>query len=200
MEAGIEQVIGGHLTLGATAFSQQFRDLIQYRYSSNVLDTNFVNVASARASGVEVELRGDAARALSFALQYTFTHTTAADSGYDGTVFAQGRRLLRRPTHMASLALEARPGSSSLAGARLLFVGDRDDVDFSLFQRVVLKAYARLDVWGRVAVLHGAGGTLSLTARAENVTGTKYEEIHGFRTPGRRIMLGARVDAGLGNR
>ncbi len=200
VEAGIEQVVGGRVSVSATAFTQRFRDLIQYRFSLNPTDTSFFNVASARASGVEVELRGEASRAVSFTFQYTFTHTATADSGYDGTVFAPGKRLLRRPTHLASLALETRPSASAIAGARVFYVGDRDDVDFSLFQRVVLKAYGRLDVWGRVAVLRGAGGTLSLTARAENVTGATYQEVFGFRTPGRRILVGARVDAGLGNR
>jgi len=199
VEAGLEQELaGGRIVASATGFTQQFRDLIQYTYLTPLpTDPNYYNVASARSSGAELELRVVPARALLLSAQYTYLHTVTQDSGYDGT-FEKGKSLLRRPAHSGSVSAEWRAPRRSF-GARLLYVGARDDLDFSSFPaaRVALAAYARLDLWGTFGLMTGAGRpSLALTVRAENVSGAQYQEILGFQAPGRRLLVGARVEVG----
>lgn len=198
VEAGIEQAAaGGRLTLAATTFTQRFRDLIQYTFAVAPSAPNYDNVASASASGVELELRAVPSRAVYVEAQYTYLHTAASDSGFDGTVFAEGHRLVRRPTHSGSVSAEWQ-GTDALAGARVLVVGARDDLDFATFptQRVVLPAYGRLDVWGRLALARaGVGGRVSFTVRVDNATGARYDEVLGFPAPGRRVLVGLDLGA-----
>jgi vitamin B12 transporter len=191
-EAGLEHVLaGGRASVAATAFTQRFRDLIQYTFATAApTDPNFYNAASASASGLELEARVAASPAVRLDAQYTWLATSAADSGFDGTVFAPDQRLVRRPTHSGSVAAEWR-GARALLGARVLLVGTRDDLDFGGFpvQRVVLPAYGRLDLWARAAVWRAA----TLTLRVDNATGADYEEIAGFPAPGRRVLAGLSV-------
>ena len=195
IEAGIERtLLGGRLALAATAFAQRFRDLVQYTFATAApTDPNFYNVASARASGLELEAHLAPVAAVRVVVQYTALRTSAADSGFDGTVFAPGQRLLRRPTHGGSASVEWL-GSRAVLGFRVSAVGSRDDLDFGTFptQRVVLPAYGRVDLWGAAPL----AGAVALTVRADNVTGTRYAEIEGFPAPGRRVLVGVRVDAG----
>jgi vitamin B12 transporter len=198
LEVGLEQSLAaGRATASLTLFAQRFRDLIQYHFSPNPADTNFFNVASAVASGAEVELRAEASRSITLSAQYTWLHTSAADSGFDGAVFAKGQRLLRRPTHSGSVSAEWH-ATLAAAGARLLYVGDRTDLDFSQFPapRVTLKPYGRLDLWGHVTLARARNGrgSLALTARVDNVANVAYEEIRGFAAPGRRILVGGRIE------
>ncbi len=200
-EAGIEQrLVGGRATASATWFDQRFRDLIQYTYAtSNPGDPNYYNVAAADARGLELELAAVPVAPVSLRLSYSWLRTSAADSGFDGAVFAPGRRLLRRPTHSATASGEWRASRAVRVGLRVLAVGSRDDLDFSTFPaaRVVLPAYGRLDAWGSLAVRQaGERNAISLTLRLDNLTGSDIREIHGFRTPGRRLLAGIAVGMG----
>jgi vitamin B12 transporter len=201
IEAGLEQELaGGRLVASATGFSQRFRDLIQYSFvTAQPTDPNFYNVASARSSGAELELRVAPARALVLSAQYTYLHTVTRDSGYDGTVFAPGKPLLRRPAYSGSVSAEWRVATQRSFGARVLYVGARDDLDFSSFPaaRVTLADYGRLDLWGSVGLATRSGHrSVALTLRAENVTGARHQEVQGFRAPGRRVLAGARIESG----
>ncbi len=200
VEAGLEQaVLRGRLTLAATVFAQRFRDMVQYTFATAApTDPNFYNVASAEASGLEVEVRAAPVAAVRIVAQLTALHTSAADSGFDGTVFAPGRRLLRRPTHSGSASVEWL-GSRGVLGIRVAAVGSRDDLDFGTFPtpRVVLPAYGRLDLWGEVPLLRtDARSGIALTVRVDNVTAARYAEVHGFPAPGRRVLVGLRAEGG----
>jgi vitamin B12 transporter len=195
VEAGVEQALaGGRIRLAATAFTQRFSDLIQYTFATaQPTDPNFYNVAAATASGAELELEALPVSAVRVVAQYTYLRTAASDSGFDGTVFAPDRRLVRRPTHSGSIAAEWQ-GARATLGARLLAVGARDDLDFNAFpaQRTTLPAYGRLDLWLRA----GLTPALALTGRVDNATDARYAEIAGFPAPGRRLLVGASLGAG----
>jgi len=201
VEAGLEQTLAaGRLVVSATGFSQQFRDLIQYTFLTALpTDANYYNVASAKSSGAELEVRLVPVSALVVTAQYTWLHTVAQDSGYDGT-FVSGQPLLRRPEHSGSVSAEWSVGPQRSLGARALYVGARDDLDFASFpaSRVTLSDYGRLDLWGNFGLRSRPGNAnVALTIRAENVTGAQYQQVLGFTAPGRRLLVGARLDAGL---
>lgn len=203
-DAGVEfAALDGRLTLGATWFDQRFRNLIQYTFNTpSPDDPNYFNVGAARARGLEASAAA-ALGALSVAASYTHTATRVTDDGFgEDLAFQEGRRMLRRPEHQASVnaSVQVAPELTALIDAR--HVGERDDLDFSDPEqwsgvRTSLDAYTVLDagiVWG---IVRGSGASLDLSAGVRNLFDREYQEIRGFPTPGRVIYLGVRAGAGL---
>ncbi len=205
-EVGVEQEWREPgLSLSVTWFDQSFEDLIQFTSAPPEPGApNYFNVAAAAARGVEVgselALPGEAGVEAS----YTWLDSEVEDAGFGqgpDAAFVEGDRLLRRPTHRARLGLH---GPLPLDGTFRLdarWVGERDDRDFSTFpaERIVLDDYLRLDVGARLPLL-GADGEepgLEATLRVENLLDASYQEVRGFRAPGRTIVAGAEVAAGL---
>jgi vitamin B12 transporter len=201
-DAGIEQrLLDGRLVVGATWFSQRFRNLIQFTFAPPTpTSPNYYNVAAADASGLELEARVTPNAAVSIAAQYTYTHTAAADSGFDGAAFAQGGRLLRRPTHAASLVAAARWSAAAGASLAAYWVGDREDEDFSgaTPARVTLPPYLRLDLAGDVALLRARGAAPGVTAtlKVENLLDRRYEQVLNFPSRRRAVFAGVRIGTG----
>ncbi len=201
-DAGFEQqLLGGRLAVSATWFDQRFRDLIQYTFTPPTpTSPNYYNIAAADARGLELEARAVPAAPVAVTARYTWTHTASADSGFDGATFAQGRRLLRRPTGAASLDFAWRFGARGSASATAQHVGDRDDEDFSTFPgtRVILPSYVRLDVAGEAVLLAGRGGRrLAATLKVENLLDARYEQVLHFPARRRALYLGLRLEGGI---
>ena len=198
-DVGLEQQVGAGLWLSATWFDQRFRDLIQYTFAPPTPTApNYYNVAAANAYGLELESRSAPVSGLEVTARYAYTHTTSADSGFDGATFAQGRRLIRRPTRAASLDVSYRLGGRGSAAVTAQYVGDRDDEDFSTFPgtRVVLPAYVRVDAALEWALVQRHGQRLAATLKVENLFDARYEQVLGF--PARRRALFLGLDAGGG--
>lgn len=196
-EVGVEYLlVGRRLTLAAGYFDQRFRDLIQYTFVPPPGDSaNYYNIGAATSRGAELEARLRARDGITMSVQYTWLRTTATDSGFDGAVFANGERLLRRPTHSGSVAVRWQARPALHLGARAVYVGERDDVDFSTFPgtRVGLAEYGRLDVDADVTVWTRGGRSAAINLRVDNATDARYHEVFGFATPGRRLLAGVRV-------
>ena len=201
-EAGLEhEIASGGATLGATYFHQRFVDLIDYRFDGAT--SRYENIALARAAGTEVELRVAPVRGVSGDASYTWLDTKVLRAGFDPTplaVLAQGGPLLRRPKHSASAGLRYDLPSGLALTARATYVGKRADHLFHgapTFdtEGVTLDPYTKLDL--SVAVPLRALWTdlapVALTLRADNVTGTRYQSVAGYATPGRMILAGLRA-------
>ena len=78
------------------------------------------------------------------------------------------------------------------------YVGDRVDSDFQSCQRVEASAYPRVDLSGELGLLASPGqaSPVSVTARVENLFNTSYQQIYGFRSPRRALLVGLRLEAG----
>lgn len=197
VEVGLEaRSDGGRLVLRASAFSQRFRDLIQYVAApASAGDPNFVNVAEAAARGVEVggEARlGRVRMGADWSWLDTEVLAGGADDGPEAD-FARGWRLLRRPTHDLRVhAAGAVAGAAWTADVHV--VGERDDRDFSSWpaRRVALPRYATVGVGLELPVT----GRIRVGARADNLLDARYEEVMGFPAPGRGFSLGGRVTFG----
>lgn len=190
------QGMGHRVVLDAAAFAQRFTDLIQFRFV-DAATPSYLNVARARARGVETDLT--VALPLSLALQggYTYTSTRVTDAGVSRSEgFAEGRRLLRRPTHSAQMTVRwaAPAGRASLAGM-VQWIGNRDDVDFRPFpsERVVLGDYALVNLAGSLEIWRRAGRAVRVELRAENLFDREYESVVGFPGRGRGIFAGSTV-------
>ena len=198
-DVGVDQQ-AGPVSLSATWFDQRFRDLIQYTFAPPTPTApNYYNVAAANAYGLELEARAALTRSLEVTARYTYTHTASSDSGFDGATFAQGRRLIRRPTSAASLDVAWRLGERGSLSAGAQWVGDRDDEDFSTFPgtRVTLPSYLRVDVAGEWALLArgggGRGGRLAATLKVENLFDRRYEQVLHFPARPRALLVGLQV-------
>ena len=204
-EAGLEhEIASGAATLGATYFHQRFVDLIDYRFdAANPPKSRYENIALARAAGAEVELRVAPVRGVSGDASYTWLDTKVLRGGFDPTplaVLAQGGPLLRRPKHSASAGLRYDLPSGLALTARATYVGARPDHLFPgapTFdtEAVTLDPYTKLDLSLAVPLraLWTDLAPVALTLRADNVTGTRYQSVAGYATPGRMILAGLRA-------
>jgi vitamin B12 transporter len=202
VEGGLDQELaGGRVTLGVTAFAQRFRDLIQFNaVTASPDDPNFFNVAAANASGVEATVRVRPAAPLETSVSYSHVATKVTDSGFDSdpaATFLEGDRLLRRPSDAVTLRADYVGGGRFRLGTVLNWVGNRDDIRFNQFpepsQRIELPAYATVDLSGTVSVLRPRAGGMpgvDLTARVENLFDEEYEQAARFKSPGRAIFVG----------
>ena len=205
LEAGVDLDLGARLPvqLSLTGFAQQFRNLIQFTFPAPVEGgPNYFNLAEARSRGLEAVLTLEAGRATGH-VSYSLVDTEVLDAGADegeGAPFVEGERLLRRPTHSLSAELRAQLAPGFSFGGQVRRVGDRADRNFAAFpaEPVDLPAYTTLDLSATARVLESGAGRpgLGLTLRIENVLDEAYEEVLGFRAPGRGVYLGGSLEIG----
>jgi vitamin B12 transporter len=202
-EIGVEQVLWrGQVTVGATWFDQRFRNLIQFTSAPPAPEApNYFNIGVAAARGVEFSGNVAMPSGLRMAGSYAYVRTKVVDEGY-GTdrLFSEGRRLVRRPEHTASVSASHTLGHRVRLGVATMWVGDRDDLDFSIpgeFSgvRVVLPAYFTTDISSEYALHQGSGvvSELTFTAIVRNALNERYAEVMNFPAPRRTLMLGMRA-------
>ena len=202
-EAGVEQQLGEGLSLSATYFNQRFRDLIDYTASPpSPGDPNYFNIAAADADGVEVATQAATPIGVSVGVSYTHLRTRVTNPGFDTSetaLFAQGDRLLRRPTHAASLRVGYGVAGRGNVNAAVNYAGDRDDLDFAAGKRATLPPYTIIDLAAEYDLVAADRGkrALALSARLNNALNKQYAAVVGFRSPGRSVLIGVRVGYGL---
>lgn len=195
-EVGVERrFLGDDLVVTATAFTQQFRDLIQF-ISAPPGEPTYANLQGADARGIEAALTLRATRRLQLRAHWTALRTNVTDTGAVSSVaFRQGASLLRRPGRSGGVtATLALPRIT--AAATVTRIGRRDDADFRDFPaaRVTLPAYTLVDASLVLPVLGagGAGSGFDLTLRAENLFDASFDQVVGFPGRGRTILGGGR--------
>lgn len=189
LEGGIEHA-RGRTSASLTYFAQRFRNMIQYvNQPFDSPDPNYLNLAAARSSGLELEAAHAFGR-LGLRSTFTLLDTEVTNQGTgEDPLFAVGEQLIRRPRHTASLT-----GTYTLPvglfSATANYVGAREDLDFREFpsSRIELDPYTRLDVAAEVNVSRGLRGTLKL----ENALAADYQEVFNFPARGRVIFVGLR--------
>ncbi len=178
-DIGIEQdLFGGALTLGITLFRNNIRQMIDF----DTATWTYNNVAEAKTRGVEATATWRPTDAFSLLLAYTYTRTLDK---------AARQRLLRRPAHKASLQANYRLTKKLNLNARVIYVGRRDDMDFSTFPaaRVSLDDYVVADL----GATYDVNPNLQVFARVENVFDKTYEEVKGYGTRGFGAFAGFRA-------
>jgi vitamin B12 transporter len=201
-ELGVSRAfLDARVVLTATAFDQRFRDMIQYAFQEDPSAPNYVNVARANASGLELEARLPALGRFDATASWSIVRTRVTEAGFgDFGAFEEGKSLLRRPRHTANLVGRYRLGARGTLSASLNHVGRRDDLDFSGFPaaRVVLDPYTLVGLGLEVDVLAptDAAAALRLTARVDNALDEDYVPVFGFRAPGRTVLVGVRAQIG----
>ena len=194
-ELGADAVLAPGFTVRVTAFTQRFKNLVQYDGAAPMGQPNFRNIAAANAGGVELEGTLPEWRGFSAAGSYTWTETRVRRAGFDASAsanFVEGGRLLRRPAHLASLRVLRRMrdlGTVSVVATR---VGERVDRDFSTYPGTIafLDPHTTIDLAAelRLPAAWLAGGRVLV--RADNLFGAAYRQIVGFDAPGRTWYAG----------
>ncbi|MCH8882483.1 MAG: TonB-dependent receptor [SAR324 cluster bacterium] len=176
-DAGVEQsFFGRELVLDYTYFNNEFEELIDFDPDT----FRSVNVAKAEAHGYEWTV--SIVPAATFRADLGFTRTVTEDK-------STGRSLLRRPENKFSVNLAYRPVESLRFGLHEVHVGERRDLDFSMFpaKRVTLEAYTLVTLTAAWEILEG----VRLFGRVENLLDEEYEEAFGFGSRGQAFFAGA---------
>lgn len=182
LEAGAEHTLGDALTLGVAVY----RDRLEDEIDGFVFDaargafTAQNRDGTSRRDGVEPWLRWQPIARLALAAQYTYLDATEPTN--DGH-----RDEIRRPRHSAATTLDWRPVDRVSAQFGVAWIGARDDFDFSAFpaRRIRLDAYTLLHCTARFAPT----SRIELGLRAENLADAHYEDVFGYRTPGRTLSV-----------
>ena len=203
LELSVEQTLFSGLVTGrATWFDQRFNQLIDFVPGSapDFIGT-YANLAAASSRGYEVEV--ETARRRGWAAHASYTALRAVvrelDPAFQVGVNV-GDELLRRPRRSATMGASFAASAGATASLAGRYVGSRPDFDFAGFPspRIRLPGFTVLDLAGSLPVLSRDGvPRAALTLRIDNLLDKRYQEVFNFDAPGRRIVVGARVEAPL---
>jgi vitamin B12 transporter len=175
---GIEQeLLKKRVALGATYFRNDFEDLIQFDSAQG-----YINIAKAKTEGVELFASAKPMDDLTLRINYTYTDTE------DKTT---GETLIRRPENKIGFDLNYRFLNDGNVNLGVVYVGKRDDLDFSTSpsRRVKLDPYTLVNL----AVSYDINKNFKLFGRIENLFDKEYEEVKGFGTPGLSFFVGTKL-------
>ncbi|HET6970793.1 MAG TPA: TonB-dependent receptor [Phenylobacterium sp.] len=160
------------ISAAVTAYRLSVRDQIAY------VSLRYVNIARTRSNGVDAELTATLSDELKLKLAYAYL---------DAVDRSTGRSLLRVPDHSGSAALFWNHGPWEGA-VTVRGESSQSDTARDGFSRAVRPGFVTADVSGAYAVT----ANLSLTARVENLTDKRFEEVLGYREPGIAAYVGVR--------
>lgn len=173
-EVGYDRFFSNGSTVGVTIFNTDFEQLIVFDNSSFL----FENIGAATSQGVELSTTTRLYEPLSIGASYTYLDTEQNETG---------QTLLRRPRHSGSMNVD---WSGQRWGATLvaLHSGDRADIlPVAPYTRISTEAYTTVDLNLRFNL-----GRIRPYVKLENLTDEDYEEVKGYRSPGRRASAGLR--------
>lgn len=98
---------------------------------------------------------------------------------------------IRRPHHLANLGLEFTVQDDLKGRANVRYVGEQLDLDFSTFPAPVVTLPDF--VVCSLAIEHKLTPSVMLHAELDNLFDETYEQVYGYRTPGRMVTFGGQV-------
>jgi len=120
-------------------------------------------------------------------VNYTITKTKDTSPGSPG----YGLELIRHPEHKFGIDLNYTFLQDANFNVQALYVGKRDDEDFSFYpaQRLALGGYTVVNL----STAYPVSGLITVYGRVDNLFNKYYEEVFGFGTPGLSGYLGAKL-------
>jgi outer membrane cobalamin receptor len=158
-------------------------------------------VTGASADGVETVLRADLGAGWTVGLTYTYLDSRVTDPGFatdPDAAFAPGKRLIRRPSHQATLQLHAPLAARGSGNVTVRYTGQRDDLDFtsSPASRVTLRAAVCVDLGAEYDLPLGSPPALTLSLRVENLFNDDARDAANYPARGRVLLLGGGLKLG----
>ena len=182
-EAGIQQqLLANKAEFRASYFNNLFRDQIAYPFDPTTFIGQYQNINESLAHGAEAQLQSRIRSYLSLNAAYTYTSTQILQAPAcnptlfcDVTTFGEGKPLLHRPRHSASILLTyvTRNWGGSIGTS---YVGRRPDTDFYGLGFDHAPGYVRADLGGWYAV----HSRITLYANVENALDRRYNEVVGY--------------------
>jgi vitamin B12 transporter len=173
-DAGVEQYLWqSQIMLSATYFENYFEDL--FGFNDNL---KTININKAETKGIEFYFVFKPIDELS--MKGNFTYTDSKDLSVNPA--DRNKPLLRRPKVKAAYEINYIFNNNFNISSEIIFTGERDDKDFSMFpaQRIKLKDYSVVNV----SASYSFFSFLQLYGRVENLFDADYEEVLGYSTPG----------------
>lgn len=173
------------LSLGLSLFTARLEDEIVDVFDPATFRSSAANATgSSSRRGIEVFAEWRPAKAANFGFNYSLLDAEERQ-------VAGGLRLreVRRPRHSLNLVGHGRAGPFTW-GATLAYVGERGDTDFDDFpaRPVTLGDYGLVSLRAAWRI----SPALEAYARAENALDSRYQDVVGYRTPGRTAYAGLR--------
>lgn len=191
-EIGVEQRLFDRAVVSATYFNRQADNEIRYNGCSTpstdpLCTVNGVgrwgyyrNVQKTEAQGVELVGRVDVTERLNVSANYTWTDAKSASGATDG------KRLTRRPEHMANFAADYAFAFGLKAGVAVRYVGETFNNDANT---VKVDSYTLVDLRASYPI----NDTLEVYGRIENAFDEDYQTVLNYGAPGRGVFGGVRV-------
>ena len=174
-ELGYDAALGRDGLFSLTYFNSRYRNLITFDPSTFISG----NIGHVRSDGVELGATQHVNANVYTQISYTYLHRDEDES--------TGLRLARRPKHSGSIAAGYRSGPMD-TNVVLLHTGEREDsLAVVPFSRTTNKAYTTIDV----NVQYHLSRVVPFV-KVENLANEKYEEVVGFASPRRRVILGVK--------
>ncbi|CAM2870048.1 TonB-dependent receptor [Brevundimonas diminuta] len=191
-EIGVEQRLFDRAVVSATYFNRQADNEIRYNGCSTpstdpLCTVNgagrwgyYRNVQKTEAQGVELVGRMDVTERLNVSANYTWTDAKSASGATDG------KRLTRRPEHMANFAADYAFAFGLKTGVAVRYVGETFNNDTNT---VKVDAYTLVDLRASYPI----NDTLEVYGRIENAFDEDYQTVLNYGVPGRGVFGGVRV-------
>lgn len=191
-EIGVEQRLFDRAVVSATYFNRQADNEIRYNGCSTpstdpLCTVNGVgrwgyyrNVQKTEAQGVELVGRVDVTERLNVSANYTWTDAKSASGATDG------KRLTRRPEHMANLAADYDWAFGLKTGLAVRYVGETFNNDANT---VVVGEYTLVDIRASYPI----NDNLEVYGRIENAFDEDYQTVLNYGAPGQGVFGGVRV-------
>jgi vitamin B12 transporter len=193
-DIGLDQeFLDGALTLQASLYAQELKDEINGFVFDPVtfLATAENSGGKSERSGAELAANWRLSSQFSAALSYTYTDAKEDDPSGNKI------RELRRPRHTGSASFAFTSGNERFTAALSAdYGGTREDIFFPPWpdpsETVTLSDYWLVDLTANLRLTEN----VTLFVRGTNLLDEDYEQVYGFRTPGRAGYVGVRAGFG----
>ena len=185
-DAGVEQhFFGDRLTVQATYFGRDTRNLIAFAPTDTPPYGAYENVAKARAEGAELQLDWRATPALDMTANYTFDDDEDRSPGSP----TRGQQLIRQPKNTANLAATYVWPVKLSTSVAVRYAGNSFDTNLDTFETVVVGNYTLVDLRASYPLREH----LEVYGRVENLADKRYETTDLYGTLGRAGYAGVRL-------
>ncbi|MEJ5362397.1 MAG: TonB-dependent receptor [Spirochaetota bacterium] len=180
-DIGIEQPISNFIKCEVVYFANNYRNMIEYDSSS--WPGKYINIDKITTKGWEGNVTIQPIETLTISGGYTYLN--AIDESTD-------EQLLRRPKHQGygSVNVTINNFSISCIGT---YIGKRKDAyfDSSTFTTITknLDSYIKLDT----ALNYALTPQITISAKVENITNKKYQQVYGYNMPERSFYVGLKA-------
>ncbi len=193
-DIGFDQSLGNDaIQLQASLFRQDLTDEINGFIFDPVtfLSTAENMSGKSRRSGAELAARWVISDSVGVSANYTYTDSTEQD------FLGNDVRELRRPRHSGGFSLDYQTTNERFsASLNADYGGTRSDIFFPPWPEpseiVTLSNYWLVDL----ATQYRATDSITVFAKGSNLLDEDYEQVYGYRTPGRAAYFGVRVNFG----